>query len=44
MNLALIGGGDHTLEIVNYIIDDGKLYRKIEKFSLSIVRKKTLDF
>ena len=40
MNLALIGGGDHTLEIVNYIIDDGKLYRKIEKFSLSMKEKK----
>ena len=39
MNLALIGGGDHTLEIVNYIIDDGKLIEKLKKFSLSIVRK-----
>ncbi len=40
MNLALIGGGDHTLEIVNYIIDDGKLYRKIENIFIVDSKKK----
>ncbi len=40
MNLALIGGGDHSLEIINYILDDTKLYKKIEKIFIVDNRKK----
>ena len=42
MNLAIIGGGDHSLEIMNYILDDSSLYSKIDKIFIIDRKKKNL--
>ena len=39
MNLAIIGAGDHSLEIFNYIIDDVKLYKTINKIIIIDYKK-----
>lgn len=45
MNLAIIGGGDHALEVLNYIIDDNNLYKRVEKiFIVDINKKNRSDF
>ena len=40
MNIAIIGGGDHALEILNYIIDDSAFYRKISNIYIIDKSKK----
>ena len=44
MNIAIIGGGDHALEILNYIIDDSAFYRKISNIYIIDKSKKTRVF
>ena len=43
MNIAIIGGGDHALEILNYIIDDSAFYRKISNIFIIDKNKKNLS-
>ena len=44
MNIAIIGGGDHALEILNYIIDDSAFYRKISNIYIIDKSKKKLEY
>ena len=44
MNIAIIGGGDHALEILNYIIDDSAFYRKISNIYIIDKSKKLSIF
>jgi acetyltransferase EpsM len=43
MKIAIIGGGDHALEVLNYIIDDNALYRKISNIYIIDKSKKNLS-
>ncbi len=42
MNIAIIGGGNHALEVLNYIIDDNLLYRKIHGIYIIDTNKKNI--
>ena len=42
MNIAIIGGGDHALEVLNYIIDNNLLYKKIH--GIYIIDKNKKNF
>ena len=43
MNIAIIGGGDNALEILNYIIDDSVFYRKTNNIFIIDKSKKNLS-
>ena len=42
MNIAIIGGGDHAIEVLNYIVDDSVFYRKIS--NIYIIDKSKKNF
>ena len=42
MNIAIIGGGDHALEVLNYIVDNNSLYKKIH--GIYIIDKNKKNF
>ena len=44
MNIVIIGGGDHAIEVLNYIVDDSVFYRKISNIYIIDKSKKTLVF